>query len=626
MMKNFLMAEIFLKKLAICSQFRPHESMRKKCFLLACCLCTGAFAVPSVFGGEPTKEELLEIMREAHKKGLWKPNVSLASQKDGENDPVTDAFERSNFLWDWIAIGILNTCRSDKIISLPQQYLKQVEKILLQKDGKGLLGTEIFSKDPVLEIIKRDVAQYMERCCHDGFLDKDEIPNLDAFLVFFHEKLSPFIGDKGRNFTETVDAFGNALLDFGNTVQDIKSAFEKKSEGEPDLKVFLSLMEAFKKKKEALLRIGDQPHPCYKQTTFDYNDSIKNFLKRIEASEWIKKLNAVRRTASFIRSQEGDLKKIPNDFNIFGLDKKYVKYSNPFKDTDIDREVGSCIREALKPYTEKFTDAYKKVGTDMEDWLRCALQDVNDLSINAWYPHTGFDFEPVMKRFDEVVAMYDINNAIFRETPKLDLFPRTEAFRLLQDNAISLLPEAVKSISDACGARFENTVMKHCQSIVTTLRALLSHYFSLIITIRKIESEELAMPRAEAKEIVAHWLLEKDKLQQAFTVAEGGFYNTFFGGKKRISWGNFEPTVGDGFRKIECFDTLMFRLKKWKLLPDAKQPQKGKKEEAEKNNISENTIVEDQKEPDTVIVAPKDTKLTNEKEPAKRTRRAKSNE
>ena len=129
------------------------------------------------------------------------------------------------------------------------------------------------------------------------------------------------------------------------------------------------------------------------------------------------------------------------------------------------------------------------------------------------------------------------------------------------------------------------------------------------------------MSLAEAKEIIAHWLLEKDKLQQAFTVAEGGFYNTFFGGKKRISWGNFEPTVGDGFRKIECFDTLMFRLKKWKLLPDEKQPRKGKKEEAEKNNISENTIVEDQKEPDTVIVAPKDTKLTNEKELGKPTRK-----
>ena len=594
--------------------------MRKKLFHVACFLCAGALVPTTVFGQEPTKEELLEIMREAHKSGLWKPNVTLASQKSKENDPVANAFERSYFLWNRIATGILNTYGSDEIVSLPQRYLKQVEKILLQKDGKGLLGTEMFSKDPVLEIIEQDVAQYMGRCCHDGFLDKDEIPNLDAFLVFFHEKLSPFCREKGGDFTKMIDAFKSALLDFGNIVQKIRSAFEKKSEGEPDLKVFLPLMEAFREKKEALLQIGDQPHPRYERTTFDYNDNIKNFLKRIEASEWIKKLNAVRRTTAFIRFKEEDLKKVPNDFNIFGLDKKYVKYINPFQNPDVDREVGPCVKKALEPYTAKFTDAYKEVGSAMEGWLQRALQDVNGLSINAWYPHTKFDPEPVMKRFDEVVAMCDINGEILRETPKLDLSPRTEAFRLLQDNAISLELKAVECISDACGARFENTVMKHCQSIVTTLRALLSHYFSLVKIIRQIESEELKMSFKEAKETVALWLHKKDELQQAFMVAEDGFYKTFFGGKKRISWGNFKPTVGDDFRKIECFGTLMAHLKKWKLLPEEK------KEEAGKNNISGNTIIEDKKEPENVIIAPEYTKLTNEKEPAKRKRRTAKND
>ena len=79
--------------------------MQKKCLLLACFLCAGALAVPTVFGKEPTKEELLEIMREAHKKGLWKPNVTLASQKDKENDRVVNAFKRNNFLWNRIATG-----------------------------------------------------------------------------------------------------------------------------------------------------------------------------------------------------------------------------------------------------------------------------------------------------------------------------------------------------------------------------------------------------------------------------------------------------------------------------------------------------------------------------------------
>ena len=595
--------------------------MRKKCFLLACFLCTGALVPTTVFGKEPTGEELLGIMKEAYKKGLWKPNANPASQKDKENTPVTDAFKRNDFLWGWIAGSILNTCRSNRIASFPQQYLEQVEKILLQKDGQGRLGTEVLPKDPVVEIVKRDVTQYVKRCCHDGFLDKDEIPNLEAFLVFFHEKLSPFVGEKGGDFTKTINAFKSALLDFGNIVQKIRSAFEKKFEGEPDLKVFLPLMEAFREKKEALLQIGDQPQPRYERTTSDYNDNIKNFLKRIEASEWIKKLNALRCTTAFIRSKEEDLKKVPNDFNIFGLDKKYVEYSNPFKAPDIDLAVGPCIREALNPYTEKFTNAYEEIGTVIENQLCCALRNVSTLSNNAWAINTKFDSEPVMKGFDDVVAMCDINDEILLRIPKLDLSQQSEAFQPLQDNAISLAPEAVKGISDACGARFENTVMKHCQSIITTLRALLSHYFSLIKTIRQIESKEITMSIKEAREIVAHWLLERDKLQQAFTVAEGGFYETFFGGKRQISQWEFESAVDNDFRKIRCFGTLMFRLKKWELLPEEGKPQEEKKEEAGKNNISENTIIEDKKEPGIVIVESEYTKLSNEKKPAKRKRR-----
>ena len=68
---------------------------------------------------------------------------------------------------------------------------------------------------------------------HDGFLNKDEIPNLEAFLVFFHEKLSPFLGEKGGDFTKTIDAFKSALLDFGNIVQKIRSAFEKNPKANP---------------------------------------------------------------------------------------------------------------------------------------------------------------------------------------------------------------------------------------------------------------------------------------------------------------------------------------------------------------------------------------------------------
>lgn len=72
--------------------------MRKKLFYVACFLCTGGLAVPTVFGQEPTKEELFNIAKEAYEKKLWKPNANPVSQKDKGNDPVANAFKRSNFL------------------------------------------------------------------------------------------------------------------------------------------------------------------------------------------------------------------------------------------------------------------------------------------------------------------------------------------------------------------------------------------------------------------------------------------------------------------------------------------------------------------------------------------------
>ena len=122
-------------------------------------------------------------------------------------------------------------------------------------------------------------------------------------------------------------------------------------------------------------------------------------------------------------------------------------------------------------------------------------------------------------------------------------------------------------------------------------------------------------------------MLERDKLQQAFTVAEGGFYKTFFGGK--ISQWEFRPTVGDDFRTIECFESLMFRLKKWGLLPNEKQSE-AKKEEVPQNpnDKEQNTIVEDKKAPEAVkeTIPQEYTQLSNEKELKKptRTRRGKN--
>ena len=513
--------------------------MRKKLFHVACFLCAGALVPTTVFGQEPTKEELLEIMREAHKSGLWKPNVTLASQKSKENDPVANAFERSYFLWKRIATGILNTYGSDEIVSLPQRYLKQVEEILLQKDGQGRLGTEMFSKDPVLEIIEQDVAQYMGRCCHDGFLDKDEIPNLDAFLVFFHEKLSPFCREKGGDFTKMIDAFKSALLDFGNIVQKIRSAFEKKSEGEPDLKVFLPLMKAFREKKEALLQIGDQPHPRYERTTFDYNDNIKNFLKRIEASEWIKKLNAVRRTTSFESFKPKDFKaaeeKAKDNFNILGLDMNLVKYPDPFKSQKRREQVGKFLKKEDECFTEEIRSACKHIGTTAEDNLIDALKYLYSLTENVWNRKQPFEPESVTLPFKKAMLACDIEGLISKYKPKRETNTLHEGLLLLKNKGIDT-DAAEKSIYDAYISRFEENVKKYYYAEVTALWNLTNHRISFIKTVREMEASDYKDPEAarqNAAKQVTEWRLKQEEYVQEFRAADVNFYGAFFGVEKK---------------------------------------------------------------------------------------------
>lgn len=612
--------------------------MRKKLFYIACFLCAGSIVPTTVFGKEPTNAELFNIAKEAYEKGFWKPDFDaykFGRQEtcaiDGLQDIKGNAdllavFEKTYACWVRLTKEAYRLYGFDIRMSILRVWFEDLEKILLQEDDsewnkvKPLLKG--FGKGSLVRNLKREFE-------YDPVAGiKSEVPNADAFSAFFLEKMAPFLKKEQLDFDKSTDAVGGALSEFGDAVRSTQSILKKCSK-KTDLTVFFSIMETFDAKKAALLRSIALPHPLAPNDTIQSDCGADHFLKILDKEPFIQQLETMRKKTAFTRFKSHDLSKIPNDYNIFGLDKKYVKYSNPFKDPDIDREVESCVQKALEPYTAKFKDAYEEIGITMEGWLQRALQDVNNLSINAWCPHTRFDFEPVMKQFDKVVAMYDINNEIFRETPKLDLSQRSEASLLLEKNAIFLASEAVKGISDACGARFENTVMKHCQSIVTTLRALLSHYFSLVKTIRQIESEELAMSIEEAREIVAHWLLERDKLQQAFTVAEGGFYKTFFGGKRRISQWEFRPTVGDDFRKIECFEILMFRLKKWGLLPNEKQSE-AKKEEVPQNpnDKEQNTIVEDKKEPEAVkeTVPQEYTQLSNGKELKKptRTRRSKS--
>lgn len=566
-------------------------------------------------------------MKEAYKNGFWKPNANPASQKDKENTPVTDAFKRNDFLWGWIAGSILNTYRSNRIASFPQQYLEQVEKILLQKDGQGRLGTEVLPKDPVVEIVKRDVAQYVERCCHDGFLDKDEIPNLEAFLVFFHEKLSPFVGEKGGDFTKTINAFKSALLDFGNIVQKIRSAFEKKFEGEPDLKVFLPLMEAFREKKEALLQIGDQPQPRYERTTSDYNDNIKNFLKRIEASEWIKKLNALRLIAAFESFKPKDFKaekeKIKENFGIFGLDMNLVKYPDPFRAQGRREQVGSFLKQTVECFEEEIRSAYKCIGKAAEKNCIDALKLLYPLTKNVWDRGYPFDPKSVMQPFKKALLECDIEMLIDKHKPK----PRTNAlckgFKLLKDDKNINTDAVEKSIYDTYIARFEDNVKKRFYAEITALWNLTNHRITFIETIRKMETDEHEDPEAalqNAMKQVTAWRWKQEEYVQKLRSVDSDFYDTFFGKKEKNDHGKYMPTAITAVKQPACMDVLEGLLRDYGLWEPIVWE---KKEEVPQspNDKEQNTIIEDKKEPGIVIVESEYTKLSNEKKPAKRKRR-----
>jgi len=146
MMKNFPVKEIFLKKLAICSQFRPHEGMRKKCFLLACFLCTGALAVPTVFGKEPTNAELFNIAKEAYEKGLWKPDLNAYTFGKQEtyavdglqdikgNDDLLAAFEKTYACWVRLTKEAYRLYGFDIRMGVLSVWFEDLEKILLQED------------------------------------------------------------------------------------------------------------------------------------------------------------------------------------------------------------------------------------------------------------------------------------------------------------------------------------------------------------------------------------------------------------------------------------------------------------------------------------------------------------
>ena len=597
--------------------------MRDKLFHVACFLCTGLLVSPSIFGEEPTQPELLEIVKEGHQRGLWKPNLNVQDnssfEKDGtdKKDPVANAFTKIYFFWNQIAKSILNTYKPEQIMLLPQQYLNQVEKILLQKGGKRQLGTEMFSKNPVPEKLKKEVELFFEKCCQCKLLTKDEIPNLEALLAFFREKLSSFVDKKDSDFIKTVDTFGNALLEFGNIVQKIRLAFEEKSERDYAPKEFPQLMEEFKGKKEALLQFVAQPHLCREQTAFDYNGDIGNFLKRIEALEWMQKFNAVRRTAAFKSFKPMDFKakeeKAKNNFDIFGLDTDKVNYRNPFKQNQREK-VGEFLKKAVEVFTEEIRNAYERIGRTAEENFINALKSLYKLTENAWTCER-FDPKSVMQPFEEALLKCDIDMLINENKPKSDELQKS--FKWLNEKTSIDTSAVEKDIYDTYIARFEDDVKKRFYAEVSALLELTNHRISFIKTIREIEETKHEDPDAakrDAEKQTTEWRLKQEEYVKEFQAADVDFYNAFFGLKQKDEHEKYIPTAIGFVKQPKCLEVLEWRLKYY----DLWDPTLGEKKEAPKEpNVKEqNAIIEKREKPETIKnenIPQEYTQLTNEK-------------
>ena len=122
--------------------------MRKKCFLLACFLCTGALAVPTVFGAGPTNAELFNIAKEAYEKGLWKPDLNAYTFGKQEtyavdglqdikgNDDLLAAFQKTYPCWVRLAKEAHRLYGFDIRMDILSVWFEDLKRILLQEDDR----------------------------------------------------------------------------------------------------------------------------------------------------------------------------------------------------------------------------------------------------------------------------------------------------------------------------------------------------------------------------------------------------------------------------------------------------------------------------------------------------------
>lgn len=621
-MKNFLLSEIFLKKLAIYSQLRLHKGMRKKSFYIACFLCTGALAVPSVFGKGPTYKELWEIAKEACTKNLWKPEVKNPNATEGL------CYDRDINAWRCLSRNILCYSKIDNTSKIFRQQLSNLIK-KCEKDVLPEWNTEEwdFGTEAILHNTIKNARET------ESILKVFTTSNLEQLVPFLMGKMQPFAEKRDLEFLKAIDAFAKELRAFYEHLRVIQSETAK-TEISPEMLEKLS--KTFTERQSALLETFQAP--------MSDKNSLKtyfraDFLEVMNGCAFVKKFNALRREASFNGFKPKDFKteeeKAEENFGILGLDMNLVKYTNPFKNRSRKDQVGAFLKQIVRCFEKEIRSACKHIGTTAEGNLIDALEYLYSLTKNVWNREQPFEPESVTLPFKKAMLACDIEGLISEYKPKRETNTLHEGLLLLKNDKGIDTDAVEKSIYDAYVSRFEENVKKHYYAEVTALWNLTNHRISFIKTVREMEASNYKDPEAaqqNAAKQVTEWRLKQEEYVQEFRAADVNFYGAFFGVEKKEHDGKYIPTAIGAVKQPGCMDVLENLLKDyclwesivWKKKKEIPQNPNDK----EQNTIVEDKkeLVEDKKETGNVIIAPEYTKLTNEKEPAKRKRRTAKND
>lgn len=581
--------------------------------------------MPSVFGVEPTYKELWEIAKEACTKNLWKPEVKDPNATEGLRYLMHP--DRDMNAWWYLSRDILYYSEVGNTSKIFRQQLSNFKDLIKKCEKDALPEWNAEEWDFGTEAILHDTIKNARKT--ENIRKVFATSNLEQLVPFLMAKMQPFTEKRDLEFLKAIDSFAKELCAFYEHLRVIQSETAKPKIS-PETSEKLS--KAFTERQSALMQTFRAP--------MSDGNSLKtyfkaDFLDAVNACAFVKKFNALRQITAFEDFQPKNLtktetEKAKDNFNILGLDMSLVKYPNPFKNSKRREDVGKLLQEKVGYFVEETYTAYERIGEAAETNFILALELLHPLTREAWMCEC-FDPVPVMQTFKEAMLECDIEMLINKYTPKPNANALHKGFELLLKEKKIDTSAVEKTIYDTYIACLEDSIKTRFYAVVISLWELMNHKISFIKVVRQMEENDPEKPEKafeSAQKQVTEWRQKCEEYRQKFLVAEGNFYRTFFGGKKKDLQGNYVRTFG-GVNQPECLDILRDRLKDYGLW---EQLQAKKKEEVPQNpnDKEQNTIVEGEKQPEEVkkeaTIPQEYTQLSNEKELKKptRTRRGKN--